>query len=216
MTDCPGCNGRGLHDHPVPVEGPVAPTPEEIVAEHVALWAEARLDEWRRIVPARFALAVVGDLPEPVRAEVAAWVLGPRDRNLVLCGPVGTGKSHAAAAAAFGRYSAGQSVAWWSVARLMDAMRPGDPDRAEVGRSVLTVDVLVLDDLAAEKPTEWTRERLDLIMDARWAAELPTIVTTNATPAALREVLDARFVSRLADGALVLTVTGPDRRKADR
>lgn len=183
---------------------------DEMLAEHARQWAEIRSERWARVVPARYVDARLSDLPDGIRDDVEAWT--STQSNLVLCGPVGTGKSHAAAAAVRRRFDRGEQIVWWSVMWLMDALRPGAPDPNGVLRAAMLADVLVLDDLVAEKPSEWTRERLDLIVDARWSDRVPIIVTTNASPRALRETLDARVVSRLADDATVLVLSGEDRR----
>jgi DNA replication protein DnaC len=95
--------------------------------------------------------------------------------------------------------------------RLLRALRPGGDE--DVLADVETVDVLVLDDLAAHKASEWTDEVLYGIVDHRWAHLLPVVVTTNVGPDDPGR-MDARLHSRLVgDGAVVLTMAGPDRRR---
>lgn len=184
---------------------PADPPPADPVADRRA--------EWGRAVPPRFADARVDTLPlSDLTTSLMAWCQDPaRTANLVLVGPVGSGKTWAAAAAARCRFGAGQSVAWWTVVALLDALRPGgDPEAAHHAR---TVDVLVLDDLAAHRATDWTEEQLTALVDHRWAHLLPIIATTNADPANRDDVMDPRLHSRLfGSGALVLEFRGHDRR----
>lgn len=60
-----------------------------------------------------------------------------------------------------------------------------------------TPGLLVLDDVGAEKMTEWAAQTLYAILNARYQSRLPTIVTTNNPDA-----IDERIVSRLYEGAI--------------
>ena len=88
------------------------------------------------------------------------------------------------------------------------------------------VDLLVLDDLGTENPTEWAVERLYSIINQRYNAEKPLIVTSNFR---LKEVADRlnnpknkregypsvtgdRIVSRLAQMCERIELTGRDWR----
>lgn len=70
--------------------------------------------------------------------------------------------------------------------------------------------VLLVDDLGAERGTDYQRERLGLILRERYNEQRPTIITSNA--AKIDDVVEPRLASRLAAG--VIPVTGRDRRLA--
>lgn len=150
--------------------------------------------------------------------QVARWVLstiqGGRD-GLVLRGPVGCGKTHLAVAAYRACVAGGvlPAVAV-TVPALLDGLRPGR-EPVEALHTCEDARLLLLDDLAAERATDWTAETLYRLIDARYARRLPTIVTTNATGAMIRENLGDRVASRLnALGQLVSWPTDtPDRRR---
>jgi DNA replication protein DnaC len=77
--------------------------------------------------------------------------------------------------------------------------------------------VLIIDDLGAEKSTDWVRETFYLIIDNRYSNMLPTIITSNLSPKLLAEKLDDRIVSRLMDGAKIIKLEGNDYRlKGDK
>jgi hypothetical protein len=128
---------------------------------------------------------------------VARWVLstisGARD-GLVLRGPV-------------------LPAVAVTVPALLDGLRPG---RAPVEELSACEDarLLLLDDLAAERATDWTAETLYRLIDARYARRLPTIITTNATGAMIRENLGDRIASRLNGLGPVVSwpADAPDRR----
>lgn len=172
----------------------------------LAAWEE---EGWRRAVPARFRGAQVSDLDAGLSALVAGWALEPS--NLLLVGPAGSGKTHAAVAACRERWAlTGRAPAFWHTAALLDALRPDG--RLEDVHPLVAADVLVLDDLGAQKVTEWVQERLDLIVNARWAENRPVIVTSNFPPERLAATVGERLWSRLQDGARIVTLVGRDRR----
>lgn len=152
--------------------------------------------------------------PAALPLVIDAWLSSPPHgaTTLFLVGPPGVGKTYAAAAAAL-RAVAGIDVEWWSVAGLLDALRPGRGDVAErVWDAVLAVDLLVLDDLAHTRASEWAAERLWMLADARSGNRLRTIVTTNATFPELEEVWGRATMDRLADGIAVVRFAGESKR----
>jgi len=70
----------------------------------------------------------------------------------------------------------------------------------------------VLDDLGAQRTTDWVREQMNLISNARWSNGRPTIMTTNTGPDEITATLGPRAASRLLGGALGIEVDGDDRR----
>ena len=79
-----------------------------------------------------------------------------------------------------------------------------------------TVPLLCVDDLGAERPTDWAVETLSRIVDARVSAGLPTVVTSNLGVGALRDLWGGaagkRLASRLAGACERIEVGGEDRR----
>lgn len=64
-------------------------------------------------------------------------------------------------------------------------------------------DLLFLDDLGAEKSTEWAIETLSLIIDRRDREMLPTIITSNLSLEEIAEKLSGRISSRMANGKII-------------
>lgn len=173
--------------------------------------ADTRTRRWSSVCPDRFVHATLDDIPEPLRTSLDGW--GGLS-NLILLGGVGVGKTHAALAVARRRFiEAGDSVKFWPVVELLDDLRPGG--QAVTLDAVFDVDLLVLDDLGAEKPTDWTAERLFAVVNRRWMERAPIVGTSNLQPDELRAALGARTYSRLVgDDAVVVGLSGPDRRRA--
>jgi len=142
---------------------------------------------------------------------------------LVLLGNPGTGKTHLAAAVANARREAGHTAYFITVPDLLDYLRSAyAPDSKvsydKVFDAVRTAPLLVLDDLGAHSGTPWAQEKLFQLLNHRYNAALPTVITSNLS---LKEQ-DRRIESRMTDQRLCavyevetppyfLEPTAPDR-----
>lgn len=138
-------------------------------------------------------------------------------KGLMLCGPVGTGKSYAAACVANALIDAGTPCMMTNFSRLVNVINNSFEGRQKYIDSLNDFDLLIIDDLAAERDTEFMSEQVMTIIDARYRAGLPLIVTTNITAQELSGTTDIRrqrVFSRLIEMCVPITVTGRDRRKA--
>ncbi len=81
-------------------------------------------------------------------------------------------------------------------------------------RRLASVDLLQLDDLGAEKRTEWVLEQFYSLVNERWQDQRSIVVTTNSWDMAeLREELGVRTVSRLTEiCGEPIPIMGPDLR----
>lgn len=124
-------------------------------------------------------------------SQTRRWIdsfLGPRgfsESGLIFVGPSGVGKTHLAAA------TLGELIERYRVrARFVDftslvyqIQSTFNDDVNETKRSLLdpvvTTEVLVIDELGAQKATAWVNEVLYLILNGRYTRRLPTLFTTN-------------------------------------
>jgi DNA replication protein DnaC len=83
---------------------------------------------------------------------------------------------------------------------------------SELIKKVEIAPILILDDLGAEKSSEWVREQLYVIINQRYINMLPTLVTTNCTTEELMERLGERTVSRLIEMTDSYKITADDYR----
>lgn len=119
---------------------------------------------------------------------------------LVLQGSYGTGKTHLAAAIGNYRLSKGDMVLFITTPDLLDHLRASYSPKSEATYDetfdrLRDAQMLILDDLGAENPSEWANEKLFQLLNYRYVNRLPTIVTTNVP----LDDLDPRVRSRLAD-----------------
>lgn len=168
-------------------------------------------------VPRRFRALPEQWQPDPQVGEWLGHVQRGGTDSLILLGGVGTGKTTQAFAAwsALVRHGVGRP-AWVTTPDLLESLRPGrQPDNAGL-RGLQSADLLLLDDLAAERGSEWTVEVLYRLLDYRYAWELPTIITSNVPPPQIAERLGDRIASRLAGMGRTVVLEGPDHRRPQR
>lgn len=137
------------------------------------------------------------------------------DGWLLLTGTYGCGKTHLAAAIAHARLALGEPVIFMVVPDLLDHLRSAFNPQSEMSYDELfeqlcTTALLILDDLGAQSSTPWAQEKLFQLLNHRYNAHLPTVITTNQR----LEDLEPRLRSRFSDERLVnrFTIIAPDFR----
>jgi len=140
-------------------------------------------------------------------------------RGLWLMGDTGTGKTTMAMLVSKAALQASRSVAIYSLPKLLarirrtyDSESGGDSYLAFFER-LTSVDLLHIDDLGAEKRSDWVLEQLYALINERYEAQRSMLVTTNLDQQELEEQIGPRTVSRLVEiCGDPLPLFGPDRR----
>ena len=100
------------------------------------------------------------------------------------------------------------------VMELQDSFRKesGDESAYDKLKELAQVEVLVLDDLGAEKMTDFVRQSLYYLINEREQWDRTTIITSNYTLEEIGNNLDSRLASRIAGMCAVINLKGKDRR----
>jgi DNA replication protein DnaC len=173
----------------------------------------------------------VTELPDMAVQEVRRFVRNldtnlDSGKGIWFMGDVGTGKTTLAMLVSKSALDQGRSVAIYSMPKLLARIRrtyegePGDDTYSKFFERLTSVDLLHLDDLGAERQTEWVLEQLYSIVNERYEAERSITFTTNVSQGGMEQRLaevegqvGRRTFSRLAEmcGDPVL-LFGDDRR----
>lgn len=155
--------------------------------------------------------------------------------GLLFTGSVGTGKTHLAAGIVTAIARKGFQPLFVDVRELLDRLRRTySPDATEtqgqVMRPIWAADLVVIDELGAQRPTDWSFETVELLIGGLYNRLIPTIVTTNlpnfgvgggaeregyqraARAESLGDRIGARMWSRLQQMCRPVEMAGPDWR----
>lgn len=127
---------------------------------------------------------------------------------LLLKGAYGSGKTHLAAAIANYRIQQGQLTLFVVVPDLLDYLRATYGPRSEIGyderfNQVRNIPLLILDNLDTRTSTAWAKEKLFQIINHRYNAQLPTVITTSTE----LDEIDLRIRARLQDSSISRIIT---------
>lgn len=139
-----------------------------------------------------------------------------RGSGLILFGDVGSGKTFISACVANALIDCGFPCLVTNFARLTNTISGMYDGKQEYIDGLDKFDLLVIDDLGSERETEYMGEIVHNIIDSRYRAKLPLIITTNLTMEDLRDPTDIRkerIYSRLLEICIPIHVPGTDRRR---
>ncbi len=166
--------------------------------------------------PYRYRDAKWEDVPDALKK--ALTVSRETRRGIYIHGTVGTGKTHIAYAMCdYAQDVMHLKAQFWNTTELLADIRD-DFDRNNYDkkrREEMLMEfrgLLFLDDIGAEKMTEWVQEQFYRIVNRRYEEALPTIFTSNLPIRELGERLGDRTASRIVEMCDIYPLNGADRR----
>ena len=141
-----------------------------------------------------------------------------KNQGLLFYGGVGTGKTYAAACIANYLLNRRRSVVMTSFVKLLESMMNFKEDDSVLISRLNRAKLLIIDDLGAERSTDFALEKVYDIVDSRYRAKLPVILTTNLSMDELMQATDIRYTriyDRIFEMCYPLEFVGRSWRKSE-
>ena len=157
--------------------------------------------------------------------KVAKWYVDTwkerksRNDGLLLWGNIGTGKTFLAGCIANALIEQGESVLMTNFSKILNTLSGMySEEKNEFIASLMRYSLLIIDDLGIERNTEYAKEQVYNIIDERYKAKLPLIVTTNLTLDEMKdsiEVAQRRIYDRVLSVCVPVSFQGESHRKQE-
>ena len=152
-------------------------------------------------------------------------VNGIETKGVILIGNNGVGKTHLACSIANELLKNGIPIIYGTLINLLAEIRNSYNEENEINEMDIiklykNINLLIVDDLGKEKPSEWGLEKLFTIINSRYENNLPVIITTNYSPNALIDRLNLggetetakSIISRLYEMCYLVKIDDIDHR----
>ena len=150
------------------------------------------------------------------KAYVANW-LEMKQQNIgyLFWGPVGTGKSYIAGCIANALLQQEVTVKMTTFTTIIDDMFSLE-EKTEYINALARYELLIIDDLGAERSSEYATGIVFSVIDRRWRSGKPLIITTNLPLKALKEETNPekkRIYDRILNMCTPVYVGGESKRR---
>jgi len=156
--------------------------------------------------------------PEYLDDKLKQWANQATQKNLLLYGGVGTGKTYTSFALAKLFYVNKNSIEIYNIVELLNKIKSFfDKEFAEENTKAIITDnsILIIDDFGSEKVTDWSLEFIYRLINTRYEEVLQTIFISNLNPKELAKVYGDRIVSRIIEmsgESGIIKLEGKDKR----
>lgn len=175
-------------------------------------------NNYKKILPLRFQDVSYDDVPNGIK-EISTKQIKTRN-GVYFIGESGVGKTHIVCGIAKNLLENGIDVLFFNTGDFLEKLREEfttkseeDDEEKSLFRKVMDFNgVLIFDDIGAEKVSEWSRERLYLIINKKYEDMQPVLFTSNCDMEILSARMGDRIMSRIIGMTEIVTVEGADRR----
>ena len=139
-------------------------------------------------------------------------------KGLIFTGPVGTGKSHMAACIANGLLDLGYTAIMTNFATVVNKLQESFEGRQDYIKRLTRCTLLIIDDLGAERKSDYMQEQVFNVIDARYRSGKPMIITTNLTTDQLKKpatMEQGRIYDRILERCHPVKVEGYSVRRTN-
>lgn len=141
-----------------------------------------------------------------------------RNQGLLFWGDVGTGKTFTAACIANALLNNKTPIVMTSFVKLLETTQYFKEDEEKLLNNLNRAKLLIIDDLGAERGTDFALEKVYNIIDSRYRARLPMILTTNISLEEMKNASDIRYsriYDRIFEVCYPVKFTGASFRKVE-
>lgn len=153
---------------------------------------------------------------QTAKKYVSNWKEMKKKRmGYLLWGPVGTGKSYLARCVANALLDCGVTVKMMNFSGILNDLFAAE-DKTEYIRCLMKYDLLIIDDLGAERNSEYATEIVFSVVDARYRSGKPLIITTNLSLVKMKSETDAgkrRIYDRILEMCVPMKMDGDSKRE---
>lgn len=220
--ECDGCNG--IVPNIIKVEGRIYPTYEPCKMYYYRRTKE-RLKEFIIEIPynKNFSNFEIDESLEPAINMANLYLkkeLYKKGYGIYFYGPAGSGKTHLSFAIL---NEINQKTEYYAFAifvpefiqKIRDYYSSGDIEINPINE-IARIQILLVDDLGAERYTEWVQEQIVQLLDYRYRNKLSTIITSNLKLNNLKEKIGERIYSRVVGLSKPVLVVSDDKRRREQ
>ena len=168
--------------------------------------------DYNKIIPLRYKDVDYKDLKQQIKTTFDG--IKESRKGMYIYGGVGTGKTHIAYAIYKQCQELKLKCRFYNSVDVLDKIRDDykNSDTHNLQNILDFQGLLIIDDIGAEKITDWVLETFYRIINSRYENMLPVIYTSNFSLGELSERLGERIPSRIAGGCEIIELKGNDKR----